>query len=202
MTQSGEAFNKTIELIERDGIKELVDWLEKDTDFFTAPASTQFHGNYDGGLLDHSLLVTRFALHNFNFVVKEKPDLEYLRESVVFCGLFHDVCKTNYYEKEKKWKKDSDNKWQSYDGWSVKDKFPMGHGEKSVYLISKYVHLTDAEALAIRWHMGATEPSVDIPNNAHYYAYNQAIDHPLIRLIHCADMLAMTIEEKVDLKNI
>lgn len=201
MTQERENFNKALTYITREGITTLVNWLELDTDFFTAPASTQFHGNYEGGLLEHSMIVTRFALHNFNFIVKAKPELEELRESVILCALFHDVCKTNQYFIEKKWKKDENNKWLEYFGYVVKDAFPLGHGEKSLFLISKHVQLTDTEALAIRWHMGATEPSIVIPNNAYYYAYNEAINNPIVRLIHCADMLAMTIEEKKDLKN-
>jgi len=201
MTQTRENFNKALIYIKREGLNELVNWLETETDFFTAPASTQYHGNYEGGLLEHSMIVTRFALHNFNFIVKLKPELEELRESVILCALFHDVCKTNYYFLEKKWYKDEDNKWKDYIGYVTRDVFPMGHGEKSIYLISKFVKLTDTEVMAIRWHMGATEPSVSIPNNAHYYAYNEAINNPIVRLIHCADMLAMTIEEKRDLKN-
>jgi hypothetical protein len=201
MTQERQNFDKALTYIKREGINELVKWLQDETDFFTAPASTQFHGNYEGGLLEHSMNVTRFALHNFNFIVKQKPELEEFRESVILCALFHDVCKTNHYFMEKKWTKDEDNKWKDYIGYTVKDIFPLGHGEKSLYLISKYVRLTDAEAMAIRWHMGATEPSVIIPNNAHYYAYNEAINNWLVRLIHCADMLAMTIEEKRDHKN-
>jgi hypothetical protein len=193
-----ENFDKAVSYITREGIDNLVNWLKNDTDFFIAPASTQFHGNYDGGLLDHSLIVLRFALHNFNMIVNQNPDLQYLKESVVISSLFHDICKTNYYVKEQKWTKDSENKWKSYTGWTPKDSFPYGHGEKSVLLISRYIKLTDAESMAIRWHMGATEPSLVIPNNAHYYAYNNAINHPLVRLIHCADMLAMTIEETKD----
>jgi hypothetical protein len=195
-----ENFNKAISFIKRDGVNKLVMWLNTDTDFFTAPASTNFHGNYEGGLLEHTMIVLRFALHNFNLIKSVNPDLEYLHESVVLCSLFHDICKTNIYKKEQKWTKDDTGKWKDYYGWGVKDDFPLGHGEKSVYLISKFVKLTDAEAMAIRWHMGATEMSVNFSNSIQYYAYNQAIDHPLVRLIHCADMLSMTIEEKRDLK--
>jgi len=197
-----ESFDKAIDYIKREGIINLVSWLKTDTDFFTAPASSMFHGNYEGGLLEHSVNVLQFALHNFNFIVKNNPDLEYLRESVVISALFHDVCKTNYYVKEEKWKKDVNNKWQSYLGYSVKDKFPLGHGEKSIFIISKFLKLTDAEAMAIRWHMGATEVSVHIPGSAQAFAYNAAIDHPLVRLIHCADMLTLTVEERKDHKNL
>jgi hypothetical protein len=199
MTAQRESFNKALTYINREGIQDLVKWLEEDTDFFAAPASTQYHGNYEGGLLEHSMNVTRFALHNFNLIVKQRPELEELRESVVLCALFHDVCKVNFYHLEKKWKKDENNKWVDYIAYVAHDPFPLGHGEKSVYLISKFIRLTDAEALAIRWHMGATEPSVTLPNNPQSYAYNEAINNPLVRLIHCADMLSMAVEEKRDL---
>jgi len=195
-----ENFDKAVSYITREGVQNLVNWIKNETDFFTAPASTNYHGNYEGGLLDHTLLVLRFALHNFNMIISQNPDLEYLRESVVISALFHDLCKTNCYIKELKWVKDSENKWKSYTGWTIKDTFPYGHGEKSVLLISKYMKLTDPEAMAIRWHMGATEPSVSIPNNPQYYAFNSAINHPLVRLIHCADMLAMALEETRSIK--
>lgn len=201
MTLERQNFDKAVSYIKREGINNLVRWLEDDTDFFTAPASTQFHGNYEGGLLEHSMHVTRFALHNFNFIIKQKPEVEEYRESVILSALFHDVCKANYYSMEKRWYKDENNRWVDYIGYVARDSFPLGHGEKSLYLVSKHISLTDAEAMAIRWHMGATETSTIIPNNPQYYAYNDAINNWLVRLIHCADMLAMTIEEKRDLKH-
>jgi len=201
MTQERQSFNKALTYIKREGLTELVNWLETETDFFTAPASTQYHGNYEGGLLEHSMNVVRFGLHNLNMIIKTHPDLETLRESVVICGLFHDICKTNYYHLEKKWKKDENNKWVDYIGYVAKDSFPIGHGEKSLYLITRFMRLTDDEAMAIRWHMGATEISVHISNSPQAYAYNDAINRPLVRLIHCADMLTLTIEETKDYKN-
>jgi len=201
MTQTRENFNKAVAFIKREGINDLISWLET-TDFFSAPVSTNFHGNFEGGLLEHILYCLNFALLNFNYIVKQKPDLEYLRESVVLCSLFHDLCKVNTYVKGKKWTKDEQGKWKEYTGWSVKDDFPLGHGEKSVYLISKFIKLTDAEALAIRWHMGATEVSVQLQGSMQNFAYSQAINHPLVRLIHSADMLTLTVEEQIDLKNL
>jgi len=202
MSTSRENFNTALTFIKREGITELVNWLETETDYFTAPASSQFHGNYEGGLLDHSLQVLRFALHNFNLILKQKPDLEYLRESVVISALFHDVCKCNNYVKEEKWKKDENNKWVSYQGWSTKDTFPMGHGEKSVYLVSQHLKLTNAEVMAIRWHMGAFESSVNVTGSFTSFAFYAAMDNPLVRLIHCSDMLALAVEEKIDYKNL
>ena len=40
--------------INRPGMEDLMAWLER-SDFYTAPASTRFHGNYTGGLLEHSM---------------------------------------------------------------------------------------------------------------------------------------------------
>lgn len=40
--------------IHRDGLEDLLGWLQK-SDFFTAPASTRYHGAYEGGLCEHSL---------------------------------------------------------------------------------------------------------------------------------------------------
>ena len=75
LAQLRTKFDKALSYIEREGLDELVTWLEKETDFFKAPASTRFHGNYDGGLLEHSLHVVEFALTNFNYVLKYKPEL-------------------------------------------------------------------------------------------------------------------------------
>ena len=44
--------------------------------------------------------------------------------------------------------------------YTVEDAFPHGHGEKSVYLIERFVRLKPAEAMAIRWHMGGFDDSV------------------------------------------
>ena len=44
--------------IHRDGSEQLLNWLQT-TDFFTAPASTRFHGACECGLVMHSLNVYR-----------------------------------------------------------------------------------------------------------------------------------------------
>jgi len=196
-----EKFNKALSYIERDGINELVTWLEEDTDFFSAPASTKFHGNFEGGLVEHTLNAVRFGLTIFNYMVTVKPELEYLKESVILCCLFHDVCKVNCYTQEEKWTKNSQGKWTSYLGWSFKDDFPMGHGEKSVYLISKFIKLKDPEAMAIRWHMGTYEVGANIEGLTKW-SYIQASDHPLVRIVHAADLLAATLETTIDFKAI
>lgn len=134
--------------IKRPGAEELLTWLES-TDFFTAPASTKYHGAYPGGLVDHSLRVYGEMMNlgeigRLDYYAElTGTSLSELEESAAICGLLHDVCKADFYEPK------------SGGGYQVKDRFPFGHGEKSVFLIERHMRLTDAEALAIRWHMGA-----------------------------------------------
>ena len=49
--------------IKRDGAENLLNWILK-SDFFTAPASTKFHSNEEGGLVKHSVLVYERFIKN------------------------------------------------------------------------------------------------------------------------------------------
>jgi hypothetical protein len=205
LAQLREKFNKALSHIEREGIDDLVAWLENETDFFRAPASTRFHGNYDGGLLEHSLHVVEFALTNFNYLLKYKPELEKIKESVIIAALFHDVCKVNQYKwGEEKWTKVEDDsgreRWASYKAYGFEDDLPMGHGEKSVYYVSQHIKLTKSEILAIRWHMSTSEPGTQL-DGLTKYAYQQASEDPLVKLISSADQVSVLAGDTVDYKS-
>ena len=177
-------FKDEASIITRGGIKTLLSYLEKETDFFTAPASTMFHGNYEQGLLLHSL-----GVYDSAKMINESLDLNIPVESIAICSLFHDVCKANYYVKGKRNKK-IDGEWHEIVVWEVKDQLPMGHGEKSVFIITKYMELTDEEALAIRWHLGPSDPGVHF-NYPSGYSQKQAFrENKLVALLHIADMTA------------
>jgi hypothetical protein len=47
-----------------------------------------------------------------------------------------------------------DGVWKTVPYYTIEDKLPYGHGEKSVYIASGYMRLTRDEAFAIRYHMG------------------------------------------------
>jgi len=194
-----EKFNKALTYINRENLDKLVSWLETSTDFFSSPASTVYHGNYEGGLLEHSLNVLEFAINNFNWVCKSKPDYSYLKESVILCSLFHDVCKANCYSKEEKFTKNDEGKWVKYMGYTFKDEFPFGHGEKSVLQISKFIELKPEEMLAIRWHMGNFDIAPTMSNGTKM-AFEQAWTHPLVKIINTADVLSTSIEDIIDYK--
>ena len=167
---------------QREGIEDLISWLEEKTDFFTAPASSQFHGAYIGGLLAHSLSVYKY-LKNFT---KTLPDIG--EDTLIITGLLHDLCKVNFFVKQtRNVKVPGEKRWEEEESFAIDDSLPMGHGEKSVYLAMKYIPLTDEEALAIRWHMGGYDDAARsyVGGKAQSNAYNA---YPLAAALNIADM--------------
>ena len=183
---------------QREGIDSVIEEMHK-IGFFTAPASTIFHLNVDGGLAIHSYNVCKMAMNVRDAVLKERPGAEakLQRNSVVIAALLHDVCKADIYVKAKKYRKNEDSgRWESYDGYNVDySHFPVGHGEKSVIMLLKWgLRLTDDEIIAIRWHMTAWDLS--------FQSYEQrqslsvaAFNCPLLAVIQAADGLASHILE-------
>ena len=139
--------------IKREGSERLLDYLLK-SDFFTAPASTRFHGTYAGGLVEHSLNVFD-CLSDYlqRERVKEVYQLSCDMETVAIVALLHDVCKIDCYKESMRNQK-INGTWQQVPYYEFDDKMPYGHGEKSVYIINGFLRLTREEAFAIRYHMG------------------------------------------------
>lgn len=172
------------ENVNRQGSKELLDWMLK-TDFFTAPASTKYHCACPEGLVMHSLSV-------FNTMVeKHFEEGKDSLESFTICALLHDLCKAEFYKTStRNVKNDDTGKWEKVPFYAIEDKFPYGHGEKSVFLIERFMRLKPAEAIAIRWHMG----SFDDPNG---YSVSQAYEkYPLAVKLHLADLESTYLREK------
>ena len=147
-----EQFIELLRSTDREGIEDLISFLEK-TDFFEAPASTRYHGAYKGGLLEHSLKVYE--------IFKEKvknAGLDAKEDTVIISSLLHDICKLNFYKVDYRNAKNAQGEWEKVPYYTIEDTIPYGHGEKSVMMISEYIKLTSEEKYAIRWHMGFTEP--------------------------------------------
>ena len=144
------------EKIRRDGSEKLLDYLCSDNcDFFTAPASTRYHGAYPGGLLEHSLNVYDCLCDYLARPrVREEYGLAFSEESVAIVALLHDLCKVNFYVESTRNVKGEDGQWKKVPYYTIEDQLPYGHGEKSVYIVSGYMRLTREEAFAIRYHMG------------------------------------------------
>ena len=140
--------------ITREGSDKLLAYLTDQSDFFTAPASTRYHGAYEGGLCEHSLnvyscLVDILARPR----MKDLYGIEYSDESIAIAALLHDLCKINFYVPGTRNVKEN-GVWKSVPSYTINDTLPYGHGEKSVYIISGFMRLTRDEAFAIRYHMG------------------------------------------------
>lgn len=173
--------------IKRPGAKELLDWLQT-TDFFTAPASTKFHCACEGGLAQHSISVYH-TLREKHF--EDGVDSE---ESFAICALLHDLCKAQFYKvSTRNVKNESTGQWEKQPYYSVEDMFPYGHGEKSVFLIERFMRLKPAEAMAIRWHMGGFDASAKGGDFAISLAYEK---YPLAVKMHLADFESTYIREK------
>ena len=150
--------------------------------FFTAPASPKYHGNYEGGLLEHSYMVTKFllTLTQDNHLIWRKA------RSPFIVGMFHDLCKIDQYRHPA-----SDlvvdgmllpdpSKWEYNPNTLLK-----GHGDKSVMLLSQFYTLTDEEIMCIRYHMGA------FTDKSEWNDYTRAVSqYPNVLWTHQADMLA------------
>lgn len=224
---------KTWEGVDRAGIESLVKWLEG-SDYLMAPCSRNKHLCRIGGLAEHSWNVFTALL---NKVTQYGMSQQIPKDSIIICGLGHDLCKVDYYKVDDRPASDKQvfklkgliapslyEKFESQGlsiGWAsklidhylkhtfgdgtlppqkegsfkIEDAFPLGHGEKSAFLLSKYIDLTEAEALAIRWHMGPWD-------QGYGSAYQDAVaKHPLVTLLHTADLEATHITEREEKKD-
>ena len=184
MTAKDEFIKIYTDNISRKGSAELLEWIQK-TDFFTAPASTKFHCACEHGLVMHSVSV-------FNTLIEKHfdEDTDSL-ESFAICALLHDLCKAQFYKvSTRNVKNDETGQWEKVPYYTVDDSFPYGHGEKSVFLIERFMRLKLEEAMAIRWHMGGFDDNSG-------YAISQAYDrYPLAVKLHLADLESTYLREK------
>ena len=188
MSKNKDRFIETYQQhITRDGSTELLDWLDKRTDFFSAPASTRFHGAYNEGLVIHSLNVFDLLFKRNEIEKDENP------ESVAIVSLLHDVCKAEFYkETTRNVKNELTGQWEKVPYYSIEDKFPFGHGEKSVYLVERFMRLKPTEAIAIRWHMGGFDDNSRVGG---YNVANAFGKYPLAVKLHLCDLEATYLLE-------
>lgn len=169
--------------IHREGADALLRRLES-TDFFTAPASTKYHSCHEGGLVEHSLNVYHRIIRAVESETLDQPS----EETLAICGLLHDVCKANFYTMQIRNVKNEAGQWEKKPYYAIEEKFPFGHGEKSVFLIERFMKLMPKEAVAIRFHMGEFEKERCTSD-----AYSK---YPLAVMLHVSDLEATFLDEK------
>ena len=174
-----QEFINLLKSTNREGMENLIAFLEK-TDFFTAPASTKFHGAFEGGLLEHSMKVYE--------ILKDKAEnnvitAKFADDTIKIVALLHDICKANFYKVDYRNAKNELGEWEKVPYYTIDDTIPYGHGEKSVMMLTEYIKLTSEEKYAIRWHMGFSEPKENYSAlGATYKKY------PLALLVNEADV--------------
>ncbi|MDR1240323.1 MAG: HD domain-containing protein [Oscillospiraceae bacterium] len=172
--------------VNREGVQELLDWLEG-TDFFVAPASAKYHCAKESGLAEHSVKV--YEVMRERYFGSEDNE-----ESFAICALLHDICKINFYVvKSRNVKNELTGAWEKVPFYSIDDTFPYGHGEKSVFLIERFIRLKPAEAMAIRWHMGGFDDAVKGGSFSIGIAYEK---YPLAVKLFLSDMESTYLREK------
>lgn len=198
MREMREEFENLLRSTGRDGVEDCLTEIDE-LGFFDAPASTRFHLNYEGGLMEHSLNVAKTALRLRTQMLEMDESLKpFLPEdSVIIASLLHDVCKADIYKPAVKRVKQQDGSWADEPGYDVDfSAFPMGHGEKSVVvLLLSGIALTNDEMLAIRWHMAAWDLAFN--SSEARSNINAARDiSPLCSLVQAADTLAANLLER------
>lgn len=178
------------ESITRDGANELLEWLTT-SDFLRAPASTKYHGSYEGGLIEHALNVYDCMVDELKSTGLQE---DYSVETIAIVSLLHDVCKANYYKKGTRNVKEN-GQWVTKEVFEVDEKFPCGHGEKSVIILQNFIHLEAEEIFAIRAHMGGFDTSV---KGGNYFISKIFERSKLALLLHLADMKATYLLENRD----
>lgn len=169
---------------QRTGVMDLIEWIEH-TDFYTAPASTCYHGAHEGGLLEHSLNVMQL----FNKRCAEYT-LDIDRSTIIICGLLHDICKIGLY-----YGKPGDYRYN-------KDVIKQGHAKRSIDMIRKHMKLTAQEEQIIKFHMGhwMTRECSLYADSAEYThdEYVRAIrdDNTVVLFHFCDDESNKFLEEK------
>lgn len=184
-----EEILELLKSVKREGMDNLIKYLEE-SDFFDAPASTKYHGNFPGGLAEHSLTVYKLLAKK-----NEQFSLGISDQTLKICGLLHDICKVDTYKIGFKWTKPDEKIWVKEAVYTVEDSFPAGHGEKSVFMLQRYIQLMDEEILAIRWHMGFSMTGAHFSPES-YSIRSSFNDNKLVTAMFTSDMeAAYMIEE-------
>jgi hypothetical protein len=191
MTEIKQKIESKLLECDRPGMEGLVSWLNG-TDFFSAPASTKYHGCHEGGLAEHSLQVCTLLFRKGSMAAKAPL----CKDNIIICGLLHDVCKAGVYKKtwknvknyhDRGQKKDEGGRfdWEAEESYVFGDPLPLGHGAKSLYLVRRHIELSDMEAAMILHHMGAF-PGGDAARD-----FSAAANKwPAVALMHAADIEA------------
>ena len=164
------------------------EYIERETSWLTAPASTRFHLNIERGLLLHSVGVTYNALDVRTVLAPDISD-----ESIVIAALFHDLGKVGY--PGKPYYLPNDNRWEvekrNITYRTNPEATTMSLAVRSLYLIGNRIDLTEDEAQAIVAHDGIY-PVCGGVNNLDYHQKECRLQ----MIVHFADKWTAAVDEE------
>lgn len=178
-----DRFKNLLLQVNRDGVSDLVNYLDVDTDMKIAPASTRYHGNYAGGLCEHCLNV----YDNLVAITKVLNE-EFDNSTLIIVALLHDLSKINFYEKYEKNVKVG-NEWTKQSAYKVMDKknrfIYASHEQTSVFIASIYIDLSIEEQVSILSHHGGVgDRSLHIDTVSEMFS-----EYRLPKYLHTADLI-------------
>lgn len=192
-----EFIDLVVDNIHREGIDDLLKYLD-DSGFYTSPASTRYHGSYEGGLVEHSINVYYSLLDMLKYIFADSL-IPYSSETIAIVSLFHDLCKIGKYRKGfRNVKNPETGQWEKVECFEYNTEHnALGHGPASVYIVQNYIKLTVEEQQAIHWHMGGFDLSQynTVGDMGNTYEKNT-----LAFALHIADMMATYVVENKNLQ--
>jgi len=146
---------KSIVSERKEQFDRLISFIEKETTWLTAPASTKYHLCKEGGLLEHSINVAETMLKVKAAIAPEITD-----ESCVIVALLHDLGKVGMPGNPQYIRNEPSEKQKMY---GYKPDYPYRFNSelvylsvpvRSIYLALQYISLTEEEVQAIVYHDG------------------------------------------------
>lgn len=204
-----------IDNVTRTDIKKLINWLDS-SDARVAPASSKYHLNVAGGLIQHSLNVYNrmIQLYSLDFgpyyknIEVADNDSNTVREvnwpdkieSIVIVSLLHDISKINFYEQySRNVKNPNTGIWESVEEYRIKDareRFVYGnHSETSCYMVNKMIPTTYDEDTAILYHMGNLDKNDNTRDLCTMFRKNK-----LAYYLNAADMYATCVTDNLGIR--
>lgn len=196
--------------VKRPGIDKIISYINgASSDFFIAPNSANYQGNFSGALCANALKIYEImdsmnsmfpnlkqsqAHNGFIHVGRQNEHVKkipYPKESIIVVSLLSHLYDINIYYPSEKRTRTKSGEWKSYMGYEFNDKsLPYGMGELSVEIIRSFMNLSEDEMLAIRWSGAIFDPSMCVPSRTRTCYFDAMSRCPLLTMLSSATLIA------------
>ena len=162
LKMNAERYTSLLKQIKREGIEDLINYFYENR-FFELAVRPEEGNSFPGNIITHSLSVYDTA-KKMNLMFHMDLD----EDSLIIVCLLHDVCLID-----------------------IENRFPVGHAEKSIFIIQRFIKLTNEEIMAINSHMGSYDLRI-----TDYKNFACAFDNcPLALCLYLSDTLSASYLE-------